>query len=439
MARTKATSDESPQPPLLTISYERSGNSIKQNIATDDQSFSSEIISEEGSVDGEASADWWKSYIAGNWPTSHSPAGNIEILDLFSGAGGLSIGVKLAAASLGIEATTYAAVDVDEAALRAYKLNQDPVEVIHDSVRNLVSYSVVKEEQGFRFGSSPTLRHEGILRNAANISVVVGGPPCQGHSTFNNKSRQKDVRNELYLAVPAMAVAIDADVVIIENVPNVRAASENVVGASIDLLTSAGYCITEGVISADTIGWPQTRSRYFIVATKKWEPINLRVIERSLSTKTRDLRWLMGDLEDVNDGSIMTANSVLSEDNQERIKVMHEQGLYEIPDSVRPQAHIDSPSYKSVYGRLHWEKPAQTITTGFLTPGRGRYVHPSRERTINAREAARIQGFPDTYRFENGELNTTRAMLTKWIGDAVPSPLGFAAGLSALINSKQKI
>ena len=357
----------------------------------------------------------------------------MQIISLFSGAGGLSLGVKLAAQSVGIEAHTYAAVDVDDTALRAYQLNHEPDEIIHDSVRNLVSYSVVKDEGGFRFGTSPTVRHPGIAANADRISVVVGGPPCQGHSTFNNKTRHKDVRNELYLTVPAMAVAVNAEVVIIENVPHVRAARENVVGASIDLLTSAGYKVTEGVISADSMGWPQTRSRYFIIATRSWEPVPLKSVQDVLSREARDLAWLIGDIADRDDSSLMTSTPILSSENQERVRVLHEHegGVYELPEFVRPQAHLDSPTYKAVYGRLHWNKPAQTITTGFLTPGRGRYVHPSRYRTINPLEAARIQGFPDTYRFENGTEKTTRSMLTKWIGDAVPSPLGFAAGLSA--------
>jgi DNA (cytosine-5)-methyltransferase 1 len=79
------------------------------------------------------------------------------------------------------------------------------------------------------------------------------------------------------------------------------------------------------------------------------------------------------------------------------------------------------------------DEPAQTITTGFMSPGRGRYVHPTRRRVMTAREAARLQGFPDTYRFVVDESNPpTRSNLAKWIGDAVPMPLGYGAALAAL-------
>ena len=84
---------------------------------------------------------------------------------------------------------------------------------------------------------------------------------------------------------------------------------------------------------------------------------------------------------------------------------------------------------------MYADRPAPTLTTGVLTPGRGRYIHPELRRTLTPLEAARIQGFPDSYNFFPDAKNPpTNAKLTKWIGDAVPMPLGFAAGLSALGN-----
>ena len=68
-----------------------------------------------------------------------------------------------------------------------------------------------------------------------------------------------------------------------------------------------------------------------------------------------------------------------------------------------------------------------------MTPGRGRYIHPTRRRTLTPREAARIQGFPDNYRFVTDPRKPpTRSKLAKWIGDAVPMPLGYGAALSVL-------
>ena len=82
---------------------------------------------------------------------------------------------------------------------------------------------------------------------------------------------------------------------------------------------------------------------------------------------------------------------------------------------------------------MWWEKPAPTLTTGFLTAGRGRFIHPKLPRTLSPREAARIQGFPDWFDFSvtDGDPPTKRELAT-WIGNAVPSVLGHAATLSAL-------
>ncbi|MSR83690.1 MAG: hypothetical protein EXS58_12330 [Candidatus Latescibacteria bacterium] len=83
-----------------------------------------------------------------------------------------------------------------------------------------------------------------------------------------------------------------------------------------------------------------------------------------------------------------------------------------------------------VYGR--GETGEFAYTTGFNTPGRGRYIHPSQRRVITPREAARIQGFPDSFVFAPADLVPNRTLLCKWIGDAVPSWLGYPAVLAAL-------
>lgn len=131
----------------------------------------------------------------------------------------------------------------------------------------------------------------------------------------------------------------------------------------------------------------------------------------------------------------MSAPTAHSRENQARIDWLFENEAYDLPDSERPFCHRDGTTYGSVYGRMRPDAPAPTITTGFTTPGRGRFTHPTERRTITPREAALIQGFPSNYRFvtEVGGM-PTRTQLAKWIGDAVPMPLGYAAALAALGN-----
>jgi DNA (cytosine-5)-methyltransferase 1 len=125
--------------------------------------------------------------------------------------------------------------------------------------------------------------------------------------------------------------------------------------------------------------------------------------------------------------------ATLSAANKRRIDYLFDNDLYDLPDDQRPTCHRSGTTYKAVYGRLQWDQPAGTITTGFMTPGRGRYVHPTQRRTLTAHEAARIQGFPDSFRLtlENGTI-PPKNLLAKVIGDAVPPPMGYAAVLAAM-------
>jgi DNA (cytosine-5)-methyltransferase 1 len=88
-----------------------------------------------------------------------------------------------------------------------------------------------------------------------------------------------------------------------------------------------------------------------------------------------------------------------------------------VPNSRRTKCYHDEHSYKSMYGRLRWNEPAQTITSGSSSIGQGRYMHPDQSRALTAHEAARIQGFPDYFSFLGVSHRTALATI---IGNAVP-------------------
>jgi DNA (cytosine-5)-methyltransferase 1 len=209
------------------------------------------------------------------------------------------------------------------------------------------------------------------------------------------------------------------------------------------LLKASGYqWIDSAVLATDQLGGAQTRKRYFLIATKELatvDALTLKDAATGLKQSARSLRWAIGDLsgegaKSVGNG-IMDTVPVLSAENVSRIRHLFDNDLYDLPDSVRPDCHKNGHTYPSVYGRLQWEKPSQTITTGFLTPGRGRYIHPSEPRVITPREAARLQSFPDTFTFAvDASAPPSRTSLQKWIGDAVPPLLGYAASLPLLLR-----
>jgi DNA (cytosine-5)-methyltransferase 1 len=116
--------------------------------------------------------------------------------------------------------------------------------------------------------------------------------------------------------------------------------------------------------------------------------------------------------------------------NRQRIEYLFAHKLFELPDAQRPDCHrLQAHSYKSVYGRLRPNEPAQTITTGFLSMGQGRYVHPSQRRTITPHEAARLQCIPDFFHF--GSVSS-RTALAEMIGNAVPPKLAYILGVELL-------
>lgn len=358
------------------------------------------------------------------------------MVDLFCGPGGLANGVSQFLREAGYWPTAELAVDQDAGATGVYSANHRALSTSTDSVSNLVDFAVRNGTGTPRFHYQPELTDSGMAATLMGVDMVLAGPPCQGHSNLNNHTRRNDPRNSLYLTVPAFAVAIQARVVIIENVPAVLHDSTNVVGQARSLLEGAGYTVVSGTVNAAALGWPQTRKRHFLVARLDTAPIPLEEVTRILGDREpRSIWWAIADLEDTDEHGLVDQVADVSAENQSRMNWLFDNDAHELALPERPLSHRNGTTYMSVYGRMRRDEPAPTITTGFMSPGRGRFVHPTRPRVLTPREAARLQGFPDTYKFvvDSGSP-PGKTQLAKWIGDAVPMPLGFAAAFSAIAS-----
>lgn len=417
----------------LTESFERTSTGLRRTYQIGHETYSSEI--ETALNSGDHRGDWWMAYFSGATPQASVRRGRIRTLDLFCGPGGLALGFSQAALELGFEMVSEAALDGDETAHSVYRTNHATRTAATAAIgSNLIDYQVRGRGQDAQFRYEPEIIDERFGHLVGSVDVVLAGPPCQGHSNLNNHTRRSDRRNELYLSVPAFAVATGASMVIIENVPAVVHDRQQVVSSTERLLRDAGYFVSTGRFFADRMGWPQSRQRFFLLARKDRSPIDPSVVQAGLAEdQPRPLWWAIKDLEDAPIDGLMTLPVDWSEENRRRIQWLFDNNAYDLPPSERPECHRDGTSYNAVYGRLHLDKPAPTITSGFMTPGRGRYIHPTRLRTLTPREAARLQGFPDAYRFHPDESHpSAKTQLAKWIGDAVPMPLGHAAGLATL-------
>ena len=122
----------------------------------------------------------------------------------------------------------------------------------------------------------------------------------------------------------------------------------------------------------------------------------------------------------------MNSLTSLSPDNLRRARWLLKHDRFDLPNHMRPSCHRDNPGhrYKSMYGRMRWNLPSQTLTTGFRSPGQGRFLHPAEPRVLTCREAARIQFFPDWFDFLPAGSRTS---IARAIGNAVPPKVAMHA------------
>lgn len=342
----------------------------------------------------------------------------IRVVDLFSGCGGLTVGVAQAGMEFGRGLQVALAIDFEKSATAAYAAAFPSARVESAPVENFFDGEL---------GEAPTDTESALAEALEHTDILVGGPPCQGHSNLNNRSRRNDARNAYYARMARAALVLRPTAILVENVPTVVHDADRVVDVTITALEDLGYGVATRVAELVELGVPQRRKRHVLLAVRDREPAEVEkwlgaALEPShLATAT--LRDAIHDLLPAEGTSKHDTPSRISARNIERINYLFDEGKDDLPDELRPPCHRDgNHSYKSVYGRLSWDAPAQTLTTGFTSMGQGRYVHPERRRTLTPHEAARIQGLPDWMPFED----VGRTAVAKLIGNAVPPALSRA-------------
>lgn len=338
----------------------------------------------------------------------------LTIADLFSGCGGLTLGAIEGLRHKQIRGAPMLAVDSAPHALGVYEANL----VVDGIETRLHGDDICKLFDGV-LEDDATAAEAALSSQIGALDLLVAGPPCQGHSDLNNHSRRDDPRNSLYLRVIRAAEVLAPQAIVIENVPTVVHDRKRVVQTAKAELQRLRYDCDEIMLRADDLGLPQRRRRHFLVASRLGRPDSRAMIQPHMDDPAAIwpyLRDLEGEAKA--SSSLFRTPSGISETNRARIAYLFEHGEYDLPDSERPDCHRKKPhSYKSVYGRLHQNEPAQTITSGFGSMGQGRYVHPTEPRTLTPHEAARLQGFPDFFDFSSA---TKRTALHEMIGNAVP-------------------
>lgn len=333
----------------------------------------------------------------------------VQAVDLFCGAGGLTCGLRKA----GIDVK--AGVDVEKRCEFVYSYNNQ-AKFIAKSVTDVSG----EELTGYTAGGDYTL--------------LAGCAPCQAFSSYNPKAQPTDPRWKLLLQFSRLVGEVRPDLVTMENVPQL--ATKDVFEEFVENLTGLGYYIDWKVVACERYGLPQRRHRLVLLASRLG-PIKIMSAEE-FGASPRSVRDAIGGLPAIDAGGICPTDPLhrsasLSKLNLARIRASKPGGNWcDWPKSLRAPCHLkpSGSSYKSVYGRMTWDAPSPTMTTQFIGFGSGRFGHPEQNRAISLREGALLQSFPPDYQFTKpGDPIELRAV-ARMIGNAVPVVIGELIGKS---------
>ncbi len=350
---------------------------------------------------------------------------SVKVVDLFAGCGGLSIGFLQAGFKI------VKAVEFDEMIAQTYRNNHTDVSVIVDDIRNIDTSNVFSE---------------------GDADVVIGGPPCQGFSMAGARIRNNfidDPRNYLFKHYFNIVKTIKPKVFVMENVKGIETMQNGKIFSEIislfknkDLLNGSKYFIYHTVIKATDYGVPQTRERKIIIGVlnsnfdgdKIFEIVrdNIKKVNKTFFDKVSvwDAISNLSEIMPTTSGVVNNANPLTDyqkylSSNEKQIynhtstkhselaknrmkKIAEGENFTKLRETIK-SVHSGS------YGRLGKNGFAPTITTRFDTPSGGKFTHPTYDRTLTPREAARIQSFPDDYIFYGN-----KGSICKQIGNAVP-------------------
>lgn len=342
----------------------------------------------------------------------------MNVIDLFCGCGGLSKGFELAGFNIvgGVDFNAPAISTFNENFKNAKGVCCDLLEMDESRIKDL-------------FG------------DLSNIDVIIGGPPCQGFSSANRyKIEGDDPRNKLFFEFVKFVDLAKPDAIVIENVRGIVTKDNGYAKERIyDIFETRGYHVNHCILDACDYGVPQHRLRNFFVMLKK-EKFDFSTLDKESSIIS--VQEAIGELynfenEDDSTVTITTEpktkyqkylrsdNSVAynhevrypAEKVQERISYVPQGGNWQcVPEYLWPSSR--SNRHSSAYKRLDEKQPSVTIDTG---NNHSNYFHPLYNRIPTVREAARLQSFPDNFRFMGNRSEQYRQ-----VGNAVPPLLAKA-------------
>lgn len=319
----------------------------------------------------------------------------LKAVDLFSGCGGLTLGLKQAGFCV------VGAVEIEHLAADTYRANHPEVHLWNQDVRRLTAPQILRQ----------------LDLERGELDLLAGCPPCQGFSAMrrlNGARRVRDIRNDLVFEILRLAKGLRPKAVMLENVPGL-AKNDRLARLKVEL-KKLGYVVNADVQDAQKYGVPQRRRRLILVAGYRME-IPFAAPTKRVKTVRQAFARLTPSIEkhDV----LHNLPEVRSQKVKALIKRIPKNGGSRGDLGVKNQleCHKKCDGFHDVYGRMRWNDVAPTITGGCCNPSKGRFLHPSKNRNISLREAALLQSFPPSYYFsvEGGKFAAAQM-----IGNALP-------------------
>jgi DNA (cytosine-5)-methyltransferase 1 len=330
----------------------------------------------------------------------------IDVFDLFCGCGGASLGFQMAAARR-LRYRIIGGIDIDRHALATYARN-----VLAPALS--IDLSRIREKELLRVLDL-------TRRNPNNPLFLIGCAPCQAFSSHTKTKGDLRERRNLLPKLAQIAAALQPEAIFIENVPELLADRNwKFFLRARRILETTGYMVRARIFNFAEFGLPQERFRAVIMAFR--EPFTFPDATHTPS-EFRSVRQTIFHLPPLDPGSNghgdpMHITSKHRPSTIEILKRVPKDGGNR-PAGVGPRC-LDKArgrfgGYTDVYGRLAWDSPALTITARCRTPSCGRFAHPEQNRGLSIREAALLQGFPETF-IADGPFDDR----FKQIGNAVP-------------------
>ncbi|MBU2975568.1 DNA cytosine methyltransferase [Zobellia sp. B3R18] len=381
--------------------------------------------------------------------TVQIPDGKFPVVSLFSGAGGLDIGLEGA----GFRTTVCVEFDTD---CRETLRHNRPEWLLFETSAKVVSGKITTRIPG-------DIRDIEVkeLLDLANLkkgeaSLVVGGAPCQPFSNIGKKLGKEDEKNgDLFLEFVRMVKGVDPKAFIFENVAGITQQKHSeVIDYMVDNFKGLGYGISHTILNAANYGVPQRRERFFLIGIKGVEkpsfPIPTHFKDKnhyqkfmeSIGRKPENKfeKWVsVKDAFDKipkdhvlrNDYALMN----ISEKVINRMKYINQgENFKVVPQDLLPNCWKNGKHQgNDTFGRLVEGLPSVTIRTAAYNPSKGMYIHPNQNRGLSTTEMATLQSFPYDWEFKvKSRDKVTLVSGGKQIGNAVPPGLAEALGKSIL-------